>query len=51
MVNETLQMKNADTASFGWVGSHTKFTETSFTLTPIQMGARVYLPTLGRLRE
>jgi len=39
---------NADTASFGWVGSHTKFTETSFTLTPIQMGARVYLPTLGR---
>jgi RHS repeat-associated protein len=39
---------NADAGSFGWVGQHDKFTETAFALTPIQMGARVYLPTLGR---
>ncbi len=35
-------------SSFGYVGSHQKITETSLTLTPIAMGARIYLPTLGR---
>ncbi len=39
---------NTDLASYAYVGTHEKLTETSFTLTPIQMGARVYLPTLGR---
>jgi len=39
---------NADQASYGWVGSNEKFTESNFALMPIQMGARVYLPTLGR---
>jgi RHS repeat-associated protein len=34
--------------SYGWVGKNEKDTESSFTLKPIQMGARVYLPTLGR---
>ncbi len=39
---------NADMASYGWLGQHEKLTETNFPLTPVQMGARVYLPTLGR---
>ena len=39
---------NSDRASLGYEGSHLKITETDFTLTPIQMGARVYLPTIGR---
>ena len=34
--------------SFGWEGSHRKITENAITLNPVQMGARVYLPTLGR---
>ena len=34
--------------SYGYVGQHEKLTETDFALTPIQMGARVYLPQLGR---
>jgi|GEM_PF-318112 len=39
---------NADMASYGWLGQHEKLAETNFPLTPVQMGARVYLPTLGR---
>lgn len=39
---------NADMASYAYVGQHEKLTETNFTLTPIQMGVRVYFPTLGR---
>lgn len=35
-------------ATYGWVGQHQKLTERSLALAPIQMGARVYLPTLGR---
>ncbi len=35
----------------GWVGQHQKATETAFALTPIQMGARVYLPLLGRFLQ
>jgi RHS repeat-associated protein len=38
----------ANNAAFGWEGSAEKATETSFTLAPIQMGARVYIPSLGR---
>jgi RHS repeat-associated protein len=38
----------AAASSFGWVGQHEKVTETGFTLTPTQMGARVYLPSIGR---
>lgn len=34
--------------SFGWEGSHRKITENAITLNPVQMGERVYLPTLAR---
>ena len=40
--NTTLQ------SSFGYLGQHQKISEMSLTLTPISMGARIYLPTLGR---
>lgn len=36
------------TGSYGWVGKHEKLTETDMTLNPIQMGARVYIPSMGR---
>lgn len=40
---------NTDTNStYGWVGKNQKDTETNFTLTPTQMGARVYIASLGR---
>jgi RHS repeat-associated protein len=35
-------------ASYAYVGQHEKLTETNFALAPIQMGARVYLPSIGR---
>jgi RHS repeat-associated protein len=38
-------------ASFGWVGQHEKMTETAMVLDAIQMGARVYIPTLGRFLQ
>ncbi len=44
----TLPSNIAGTGSFGWLGQHEKFTESTLALAPIQMGARVYLPTLGR---
>ncbi len=40
--------QDTDVASFGWEGSHQKFTETDFALTPMLLGARIYLPTIGR---
>src|SRR5262249_9014026 len=39
---------NTAGGSYGFAGSNQKLTEVSLTLAPIQMGARVYLPTLGR---
>src|SRR5690606_2578912 len=41
------------TGSFehGWVGEHQKKTETALSLPVIQMGARVYMPALGRLLQ
>ncbi|PLS82059.1 hypothetical protein CYG49_00285 [Candidatus Saccharibacteria bacterium] len=36
------------TASFAWVGQHEKFSESALKLAPVQMGARVYIPILGR---
>ncbi len=35
-------------ATFGWVGQHEKFSESGLKLAPVQMGARVYIPSLGR---
>ncbi|MGB4967232.1 MAG: PA14 domain-containing protein [Candidatus Saccharimonadales bacterium] len=37
-----------DRGSFGYVGQHQKLTESALTIQPIQMGARVYIPGLGR---
>ena len=39
---------NTTGGSFGFGGPSKKMTETDFALQPIQMGARVYLPTIGR---
>jgi RHS repeat-associated protein len=39
---------NVKRGSYGWVGQHERLTESTLGLTPIQMGARVYLPTIGR---
>jgi RHS repeat-associated protein len=42
---------NTDHASYGWVGQHEKLTESEYTTTPIQMGARVYIPGIGRFLQ
>ncbi len=42
---------NTAIGSYAYVGQHQKVTETPFALAPIQMGARVYLPTLGRFLQ
>lgn len=47
----SLYPANFESGSHGWLGQHQKVTETSLALTPIQMGARVYLPTLGRFAQ
>jgi RHS repeat-associated protein len=39
---------NTANGSYGFGGSRQKITETALALQPIQMGARVYLPGLGR---
>jgi RHS repeat-associated protein len=38
----------AASTSYGWVGQHEKKSETDLALKPIQMGDRVYLPSIGR---
>jgi RHS repeat-associated protein len=38
-------------ADFGWVGQHTKFTEHHGSIHTISMGARLYVPALGRFLE
>ncbi len=47
-VSTTLPNNTATGATYAWVGQHEKLTESNFTLAPTEMGARVYLPTLGR---
>ncbi|HYH75176.1 MAG TPA: PA14 domain-containing protein, partial [Candidatus Saccharimonadales bacterium] len=42
---------NTHNGSYGWVGQHQKITEVDFALKPISMGARVYLPGLGRFTQ
>lgn len=39
---------NTSLGSYAYVGTNERLTENNLALTPIQMGARVYLPTLGR---
>lgn len=41
-------LNSIDDTSYGWVGQHQKLTEGNLDLQPVQMGARVYLPSLGR---
>lgn len=38
-------------ASFAYVGQHEKLSEVALATAPVQMGARVYLPTLGRFLQ
>ncbi len=38
-------------SSMGWAGGARRATETTLALMPIQMGARVYLPTIGRFTQ
>jgi RHS repeat-associated protein len=42
---------NADHASYGYVGQHEKLTESEYATTPMQMGARVYIPGIGRFLQ
>jgi RHS repeat-associated protein len=42
---------NTAGASYGWVGKHEKITENAFVLTPVSMGARIYLPSIGRFTQ
>ncbi|HEX8182198.1 MAG TPA: PA14 domain-containing protein [Candidatus Saccharimonadales bacterium] len=37
--------------SYGWVGKHQKQTEKDFTLKPQEMGARIYIASLGRFLQ
>jgi RHS repeat-associated protein len=38
-------------ADFGWVGQHSKYTEHHGSIHTISMGARLYVPSLGRFLE
>jgi RHS repeat-associated protein len=38
-------------ASYGWEGSHEKLAEAQFAIAPVQMGVRVYIPSLGRFLQ
>lgn len=38
-------------SSYGWLGQHQKDSEKDLVLSPIQMGARVYIPSLGRFLQ
>ena len=45
-------LTNTDrSASFSYVGEYQKLTENNFTTAVMQMGARVYLPSLGRFMQ
>src|SRR5205823_8024550 len=48
ILTDTTTPANYDKGSLDYDGTHEKVTETSITLKPMLMGARIYLPTLGR---
>lgn len=50
-VSSTLPDNTTAGSVLGWAGKFEKITEANLTLTPIQMGARVYLPTIGRFAQ
>ena len=47
-VNIATPWNTLNGASFQYVGQHEKLSETAYAVAPIQMGARVYIPALGR---
>jgi len=49
--NQTTPQNATDDTSYGYVGTHQKQTESSLAIAPIQMGARVYIPGLGRFLQ
>lgn len=51
VLNGSVLPTNTSQASYGYVGQHQKLTESDYTLTPIQMGARVYIPAIGRFLQ
>ena len=46
-----IRAANTALASYGWLGHFEKLTESEYAVTPIQMGARVYIPQLGRFLQ
>lgn len=50
-ISTTLPNNSTSGSTLGWAGGARRVTETSLALTPIQMGARVYLPTIGRFAQ
>lgn len=51
IVSQSLPNNTAQGATYAWVGQHEKLTETDLTLNPTQMGARVYIASLGRFLQ
>ena len=47
-LSATLPDNTAINSAYGWLGKHEKTTESNFTLAATQMGARVYIASLGR---
>ncbi len=47
-INTAVPNNSGGQAAFGYVGQHQKFTERTQVLQAIQMGARVYIPVMGR---
>jgi RHS repeat-associated core domain len=51
MLDATFPDNSSDDTAFGYVGKHFKVTESSLISGVIQMGARVYVPELGRFLQ
>jgi RHS repeat-associated protein len=49
--NTSSNPQNSSTQPMGWAASPTRKQEQLFTLSIMQMGARVYLPTQGRFLQ
>jgi RHS repeat-associated protein len=47
-IGSTSPSNNLNGASLGWVGSNEKMTESQFTTMVVEMGARQYIPAIGR---
>ena len=51
LANHTTPTNAAPGTSHDYLGTHAKATETDYLTRPIQMGARVYIPELGRFMQ